>query len=300
MFFLAFDHRGAFSRAVLDLDSPQLTADSRQRVRDAKRVICRAAELVLENDSSAAGWLGILVDEEFGEAPARSALAKGITVVMPVEAADRSIFDFDYGAEWREHVRAFEPDIAKALVRLNVEGNVADNAAQLDRLLELSLWLRPRPTRFMFELVVEATPEQTRLCATTGADFEREVRPALIVRAMDAVQQAGIQPDIWKLDGIDETADAERVVSQARNTPARQNVTCIVMGAGESDARVRRWVEVAAQVDGYTGFAVGRSLWRASIRNYLAGSLTEQHAVAEIAARYLELVGVYRGARIPV
>ena len=83
----------------------------------------------------------------------------------------------------------------------------------------------------------------------------------------------------------------------------RDRVGCIVLGRGEDEAKVIEWLQTAAAVDGFIGFAVGRSTFLDSIVSLRAGKTTAAAASAEIARRYRKWVDIFeqaskqRGAR---
>jgi myo-inositol catabolism protein IolC len=295
LYFLAFDHRGVFARTIFD-STGEPTPEQEVVMADAKHLIFEGVRRAAEIGAVPAGQAGVLVDELYGAQVARDAKADGIVLVMPVEAPDREVFDFAYGAAFGEHVEAFSPDFAKVLVRYNVAGDAADNATQAGRLRELSQWLRDRDRRFLLELIVGPTAEQLEAAGGDAMHFELEQRPALIVGAIAELQAAGVEPDVWKLEGIDAVADAEAVVAQARSGAGREQVACTILGAGADDARVDHWLRTAAAVEGFTGFAIGRSIWRDAIRAHLAGALDREDAAQQIAESYLRFVRVYEDA----
>lgn len=293
LYFLAFDHRAVFARSVLDADG-EPTPEQEATIAACKLVILDGVAAAAARGEVPPGELGVLVDELYGAAVARAAKERGVVLTMPVEEPDQAIFDFTYGDAWREHVTAFEPDFAKVLVRWNADGDRDGNALQAERLRELSRWLRANGRRFLFELIVEPTAEQLAAAGGERLRFETEQRPALIVRAIAELQAAGVEVDVWKLEGLDEIADAEAVVAQARSGAGREQVVCTILGAGAGEQRVQRWLSVAAQVDGFIGFAIGRSIWRDPLRAQLAGEITREQAAEQIAERYLRFVRHYR------
>jgi myo-inositol catabolism protein IolC len=294
LYFLAFDHRGVFARTIFDTTG--------EPTPEQERVMADAKHLIFEGVGRAAGAVppgqaGVLVDELYGAQVARDARADGIVLVMPVEEPDREVFDFAYGAAFGDHIEAFSPDFAKVLVRYNADGDTAGNALQGARLRELSEWLRARGRKFLFELIVAPTAAQLAAAGGAALRFELEQRPELIVRAMAELQEAGVEADVWKLEGIDAIADAEAVVAQARSGTGREQVACTVLGAGADDARVDHWLRTAAAVEGFTGFAIGRSIWRDAVRAHLAGTLDRGQAAEQIAGNYLRFVRVYAEAK---
>jgi 5-dehydro-2-deoxygluconokinase len=172
------------------------------------------------------------------------------------------------------------------------------NARQLERLKTLADWLHSHDRRFLFELLVPATEAQL---ASVGGDQDRydaELRPELMRRTIEEVQNFGIEVDVWKIEGVDDRADAERLAEQSRTGSGRENVTCVVLGRGASTAKVEHWLEEAAPVEGFVGFAIGRSIWWDALKGYLDKSLAREQAATLIADNYLHFVEVYERQRV--
>jgi len=287
---LAFDHRGVFLRGLFDFEA-EPSSEQLAAAIDAKRVIYEGVLEVAERGKGEDG-LGLLVDEWLGGEIASAARSRGLIVAMPVEESDRAVFEFAHGEDFGAHLESFRPSFAKVLVRYNVEGSVAENGLQAARLRRLSEWLAPTEIGFLFELIVEPTAEQLDTVDGDRRRFELERRPALIRDGIAALQAEGIEADVWKLEGIESTAEAAAVVEQAR-AGGRDRVICTVLGAGAPVERVETWLRVAGEVEGYAGFAVGRSIWLEPLREYLAGTSSRGDAVAAIADRYLRLAEAY-------
>ena len=193
------------------------------------------------------------------------------------------------------HIRFHRPDIVKVLVRLHPDDPAADTAQQLTRLKLASDYLHgPERRLFMFELLVPATTDEDK---EAGATYDRDLRPGHMVRAIHLIQDFGIEPDIWKIEGVDRGEDAERVAAAVRSGPGRERVGSIVLGRGSDAAQVHEWLRVAAPVDGFIGFAVGRTNFREPLGSHLSGQLDEADAIAQIAANYRSCVDTWRAAR---
>jgi 5-dehydro-2-deoxygluconokinase len=111
--------------------------------------------------------------------------------------------------------------------------------------------------------------------------------------AIEAVQNFTIEVDIWKIEGVDEQSDAAMLAEQSRSGSGREGVVCVVLGRGASTEKVEHWLQVAAPVEGFVGFAIGRSIWWDALKGFLDSSLDRQAAVAQIADNYLHFIGVY-------
>ena len=238
---------------------------------------------------------GILIDEELGADIARAARTEGHLFAMPVEKSGQREFDFEYGSDFGAHLEAFDPSFAKVLVRYNPEGDPAVNARQSDRLRELTEWLHRHDRRFMFELLVEPEPHQLERVGGDLSVFDRELRPGLMATAIAGLQDAGVEPDVWKIEGVDRRDDCVRLARVARRD-GRDQVACVVLGRGADVQAVVHWLRQGAGVPGYIGFAVGRTIWWDPLSSFLEGRADREQAVAEISANYRRLIEVYTTA----
>jgi 5-dehydro-2-deoxygluconokinase len=287
---VAFDHRSSFSQGLFGA-SPPLSPELLARIADTKEVIFEAFVEAIARGAPRRR-AGVLVDEQFGADVARKAKAAGFLLAMPVERSGQAEFEFEFGDDFGRHIEAFEPDFSKVLVRYNAEGDRALNQRQTDRLARLARWLRDHGRKFLFELLVPATPPQLERSGGQ-AGYDQELRPALVVRALEELQRGGVEPDIWKIEGLESSADCGRVVAQARSGRERREVSCIVLGRGASFERVLGWLAIAAPVPGFIGFAVGRTLWEDTLKEYVAGRWSRQETREAIADRYLQLIHAY-------
>jgi 5-dehydro-2-deoxygluconokinase len=271
-------------------------------ISDAKHLIWEgmvaASEKGLDQETA-----GVLVDEQFG-APVNipgEAKERGFKLAMPVEKSGQNEFDFQYGDDFGAHIEKFDPDFSKVLVRYNPEDPDSEmNKRQLDRLKRLADWLHENDRLFLFELLVPATDEQLEKVAGEADRYDTEARPELMRRAIADIQDFGIEVDIWKIEGVDEQSDCEMLVKQARTGEGRENVVCVVLGRGASDDKVDQWLRAGAPVEGYIGFAIGRSIWWDALKGYLDGSIERADAAEKIADKYLRFVRVYEEAESAV
>jgi 5-dehydro-2-deoxygluconokinase len=148
----------------------------------------------------------------------------------------------------------------------------------------------------MFELLVP--PEKAQLDRVNGDKhaYDVEVRPGLMVGAIEQLQDAGVEADVWKIEGLDRREDCERVVAVAHRK-GRDKVGCIILGRGENDKKVYEWLTTAAKVPGFIGFAVGRTVFWEPLIDWRAKKITREAAVTEISRRYRRLVETFENAR---
>jgi myo-inositol catabolism protein IolC len=291
LYILPFDHRGSFQtkmfgwKGVLDAAQTAEIAATKQVIYDGFQSALAAGVPKTK--------AGILVDEQFGAAILRDAAAKGFTFAAPAEKSGQEDFDFEYGEDFARHIEAFHPTFCKVLVRYNPEGEESLNRLQIERLARLSAYLsKAEKSCFMFELLVP--PEKAQLERVKGDHkaYDRDVRPGLMVRAMEELQDGKVEPDVWKIEGLDRREDCARMVATARRG-GRDRVGCILLGRGEDDQKVREWLSTAAGVPGFIGFAVGRTTFWDPLVQYRAKKSSREAAVTEIARRYREFVSIF-------
>jgi 5-dehydro-2-deoxygluconokinase len=111
--------------------------------------------------------------------------------------------------------------------------------------------------------------------------------------AIQELQDYGVEVDVWKIEGVDRGADAAMLAGQARSGAGREGVVCIVLGRAGSDEQVDHWLSEAAPVEGFVGFAIGRSIWWGALKSFLLQSLPREQARDQIAANYLRFIDVY-------
>ncbi len=295
LYILPFDHRGSFETGMFGWRGA-LTPEQTAQIAEAKRVIYDGFR------AGVAGGVdrdkaGILVDEQFGAAILRDAAAQGFLFACPAEKSGQEEFDFEYGEDFAAHIEAFKPTFAKVLVRYNPEGDPALNRRQAERLCRLSDYLQAAAqSLFMFELLVPAEKFQLDRVSGDKKRYDLEIRPSLMIGAMQQLQDASVEPDIWKIEGLDRREDCQRIVAAARRD-GRDKVGCIILGRGEDEQKVREWLTVAAGVEGFIGFAVGRTDFWNPLVEWRDGKETREDAVARISRNYREFVDVFEQAR---
>ncbi|HEX8882115.1 MAG TPA: DUF2090 domain-containing protein [Candidatus Acidoferrum sp.] len=295
LYILPFDHRASFQTKMFGWKGT-LSPDQTAEIAAAKQVIYDGFKAAIQA-GVARQKAGILVDERFGTAILRDAATNGYTTACPAEKSGQEEFDFEYGEDFAEHIEAFQPTFCKVLVRYNPEGNRAVNQRQAARLRRLSEFLQSQGrSRFMFELLVPPETEQLDRLKGDRKAYDLKLRPRLMVRTIQELQDAQVEPDVWKIEGLDRREDCEEIVASARRG-GRDEVGCIILGRGENDQKVREWLSTAAAVPGFIGFAVGRTSFWDPLVELRAKQITRDAAVAEIAHRYREFVDTFENAR---
>jgi myo-inositol catabolism protein IolC len=297
LYILAFDHRGSFQKKMFGIEGDP-TPEQTATISDAKHLIfeglLKAVELGVETRTT-----GCLVDEQFGGDIPVQAKDSGLILAMPVEKSGQNEFDFQYDEEFGEHIERFDPDFSKVLVRYNPDGDAEMNQRQTARLKRLSDWLHEHDRKFLFELLVPAEDAQLEQVGGDEDRYDAELRPELMRRTITELQDAGVEPDVWKIEGIDTREDCQKIADCARRD-GRDGVVCVVLGRGANDEKVEHWLRQGAPVDGYAGFAIGRTIWWDALKGFLDHKLDRGAAAQQISDKYLHFVDVYKqSAREP-
>jgi myo-inositol catabolism protein IolC len=293
LYILAFDHRGSFQKKMFGIEGDP-TPDQTETISDAKHLIFEGLLKATEQGIEA-GATGALVDEQFGapKGVQEQAKERGLVLAMPVEKSGQNEFDFEYGDDFGAHIEQFDPDFSKVLVRYNPDGDADMNRRQAERLKRLGDWLRENDRKYLFELLVPAEPAQLEQVGGDSDRYDAELRPELMRRAIVDLQEAGVEPDVWKIEGIDTHEDCDRIARTCRRD-GRDGVICVVLGRGADNAKVEHWLRVGAPVEGYAGFAIGRTIWWDALKGFLDGQLERDAAAQQIADNYLHFVQVYK------
>jgi myo-inositol catabolism protein IolC len=292
LYILAFDHRGSFQKKMFGIEGDP-TPEQTDTISDAKHLIFEGMVKAVEAGVDP-GATGVLVDEQFG-APKNipgDAKQRGLLLAMPVEKSGQNEFDFEYGDDFGAHIEQFDPDFSKVLVRYNPDGDAEMNQRQTERLKRLADWLHEHDRKFLFELLVPAEDHQLEQVGGDSDRYDAELRPDLMRRTIVVFQDAGIEVDIWKTEGIDTQEDCDLIARTARQG-GRDGVVCVVLGRGANDEKVDHWLRQGAPVEGYAGFAIGRTIWWDALKGFLDGNIEREDAAQQIADNYLRFVQVY-------
>lgn len=291
---LAFDHRASFTEKMFGIKNRQPTPEEKKQIADYKRIIFEGFKTALKKGIKRE-IAGLLVDEEFGANILRDAKKSGLTFAMPVEKSGQEEFDFEYGANYPKHIKEFDPTLVKVLVRYNPEGDTMVNKRQLQKLRNLSDYLQSIKKPFLFELLVPPTPKQLSESGGSKETYDREMRPKLMVETMKQIQDAGVEPNIWKLEGVEKPEDAKAVVRQAQRDGRKAAV--ITLGRGESKEQVQKWLKVGAKIRGIIGFAVGRTIFAEPLMEHKTGRINRDEAIKKIAQNYTEFSDLWLNER---
>ncbi len=277
LYVLPFDHRGSFIK-MFGFEEKNLTSEQIDALSDYKHLIYEGFLLALKMGVSKEA-AAILVDEQFGEQIHKEAKELGITRILTTEKSGQDEFDFEYGDSFGEHIKKIEPDYVKVLVRYNTNGDKELNLRQVAKLKTINDFCHGNHYQFLFELLVQPPSDAQAIQAS-----------------IKELQNNGIEPDIWKLEGVESFDEMKAVVDQARSK-GRQNVGVVVLGRGESEEKVRLWLTVAANIPGVVGFAVGRTVFKEAVLSYHQKNISRDQAVKIVAQNYKNFADLFEAAK---
>ena len=292
LYILAFDHRGTITKGLLGVEGREPTQDEANKVSEMKQIIFDGF-LKANEYGITGGDPAILVDETFGIEVQQKAKEMNIKFAAPVEKSGQKVFDFEYGDQFGEKINEVGADFVKILVRWNPDDEEEIRETQGNRIKELSDWLTENDKKFLLEFLVPATEEQLASVENDQARYDSEIRPKLAVKVVEEMRERGADPDIWKIEGLDTSEDCEKV-AQAIRTGDREGVIAVVLGRGASDEKVNEWLKAGSSVEGYKGFAIGRSIFWDALKGFHEGEKSREEAVEEIAQSYLGFLSVYQ------
>jgi len=290
LYILPFDHRSSFEKGLFGWTGA-LSNEQVEKIAQSKEVIYDGFRLAVSKGIPRES-AGILVDAQFGASILRDAHRKGYITCMPAEKSGQAEFQFEYGEQYATEFERFEPTFVKALVRYNPEGDKALNRRQTARLKELGDTAHKQGRYFMFELLVPATAEQSDRLEGDHDAYDKGLRPSLMMGAIKELQNAGVEPDVWKIEGLGNREDCIKIVEVAQRD-GRSDVGCILLGRGSNATRVVDWLRTAASVPGFIGFAVGRTTFWDPLVALRDGKMSRQQAVEDIAERYMNWAKVF-------
>jgi myo-inositol catabolism protein IolC len=246
LFILPFDHRSTFEKAQFK-DIPGL-----------KQIIYEAFKKSLDTVQNGA----IMVDEEYGDNILRDAKENGYTVIVTTEKSGSEDFVFEYGEEFEDHIKKYGAKFAKALVR--TQNGISE--LSITNLKKLSDFCHGNGIKFILEVLAEGQLE-------------------LIINSITELQNAQVEPDIWKVEGMQNESSYEKIVAASREG-GRENVSVVILGRGENRSLVDKWIKTGSKVPGVIGFAIGRTIFWDAISQFNDGKITKEEAVLEISENY--------------
>ncbi|MDP2638183.1 MAG: DUF2090 domain-containing protein [Candidatus Levybacteria bacterium] len=265
LFILPFDHRASFAKMF---GFTNLTQKEKEYIVLAKKLIYEAFKKAV-SQSVPQDQSAILVDEEYSDVVLKDATQQGFTTILTTEKSGQEGFTFEYGRNFTEHIEKYNPTFAKALIRYNPN-------VDWSNLKVLSDYCHNHGHKFLLEMLM-------------GLD---SVNAQNFLPAIERLRKKGIEPDVWKLEGMENKSDYESVVAKIREGD-RQNVGLVILGRGESKEQVEEWIKAGKNVKGVIGFAVGRTMFSQPLIDYKNGKIDEEKLIGRISNNFQQLYKLF-------
>lgn len=284
LYILPFDHRSAFAIELFNKKNiSDLSLQEKEKIKEFKMLIYKGIKKAVENlvpKENAA----ILVDEEYGEEVLLDAKLNGFITILTVEKSGQEEFDFLY-KDYKEHIEKFKPDFVKVLIKYNPKDNEQLKQRQEEKLKIISDYAHSNNYKFLLEVLVLPTKEQLHEVSGSREGYDSILRPELTAEVIRVLQSKGIEPDVWKLEGMETQADYVGVIAKVKSG-GRNNVNVVILGRGANEERVDKWLRIGSKVDGVIGFAVGRTIFWDLIEKFNNGTLAKASVIEAISKKF--------------
>ena len=272
---MAFDHRAQFEAMAREAGAPLA------RIPVLKQLLLRAAEAT-EQAQGVQGRLGVMIDGRYGSDALNAATGRGWWVGRPVERPGSRPLAFDGTRSVGTALLSWPREqVVKCLVSYHPDDDAMLRVAQEERLLEL--WEATRASGH--ELLLEVIPPALANHLTDDAT---------VLRAVKRFYNLGLKPEWWKLAPM----AAESWVALAALVDER-DPRCrgaVILGLNQPlEDLVAGFAAATHPV--VKGFMVGRTIWGEASRAWLKGEIDDSALVAQVAARFGQLVQAWRSPR---
>lgn len=257
LFMLAFDHQSTFEKAGVD------------NISELKQIIYEGFKRSLGVVQNAA----ILIDEKYGDEILKDAKKNGHTVAIKIEKSGQEGFIFEYGEDFASHIGKYNPDFAKVVVKVasREQNDVSDLTK--NNLKKLSDYCHSHEVKFLLELISDSNVN-------------------LILKTIVELQDVAVEPDVWKIEGMESDLDYLSIVQEARKN-GRDNVSIVILGRGEDKETVEGWIKASSKIPGIIGFAIGRTIFWRPVIEFNSAKITKERAIEQISQNYIHFYKLF-------
>ena len=300
LYILPFDHRATFAKEIFGLKSiGELNEEQKHLIKEFKMLIYKgfkdAVEKLIPSDCAA-----ILCDEQFGGEVLIDALHNRFITILTVEKSGEEEFKFQY-QDFREHIEKYHPTFAKVLIRYNPKDEEDLKQRQKDKLKLVSDYCYESNFKFLLEVLVIPTQTQLKEVGGSRGKYDRELRPRFTVEVIRELQNYGVEPDVWKLEGFETEKDYEEIIKTIKSR-GRENVNLVVLGRGANEKKVDEWLkvgakeewfEVGSKVEGVIGFAVGRTVFWEAVEKFHNGQIGKAEVIQTVSENFQNFYRIF-------
>jgi len=292
LYILPFDHRATFAQKFFNKNSVgQLSEQERQLITEYKKIIYEGFQKAVQKGVPKEN-AAILIDEEFGDEILKDAKENGFVVLLTTEKSGQEEFEFQYGGDFPAHIEKYSPQFVKVLIKYNPEDAQGLKNRQLEKLKTVSDFCTVKGFKFLLEVLIIPTEKQSGSVNNSKEEFDKTLRPNLTVWMIKEFQLAGVEPDVWKLEGFDSKEDYDKIVESVRES-GRSNVSLVILGRGENEEKVDEWLKIGKDVVGVIGFAVGRTVFWQAISDFRNGVKNREEAVIQIGDNFTNFYKIF-------
>ena len=287
---LPFDHRSSFIN-LFGFTNPDLSSGEKETIIKAKEIIYTAFKKAVEQEIPKEE-AAILIDEEYGDKIIRDAINQKYNVILATEKSGQREFTFEYEDEFAKHIEKYKPSFVKALIHYNPNDDPLSKMRQQQKLELLSNYCHENSYKFLLEVLVSPTESQLKDVNKNSDLYDAQVRPNLTVRAIEELQNANVEPDIWNIEGM-EKEDSYKIVSLQARKEERDNVGIVILGRHENQDKVEKWIKSGNKIKGVIGFAVGRTIFWETLIEYKNGKIEEEKVIEIISNNFLHFYHIF-------
>ena len=269
----AFDHRMQLEAIADELSVPHA------RIGDFKKLCLKAA---LEVSGGRSGY-GILCDSRLGRDALFEASGSGLWIGRPAEwPGSRPLtLEPELGADFGGLGEWPVENVVKVLCFYHPDDTDEMRAQQEDTVMRLFQAAR----RNRLEMLLEVIPSKVA-----------ETSDETVAHIIDRFYEIGVYPDWWKLEPMKTVASWKNACDAVmRHDPYVRGI--VVLGLDAPQSELAQSFELASKFDLVKGFAVGRTIFADAARAWLAGTISDDQAIKDMAQRYSSLCGIWDAAR---
>jgi len=290
LFILPFDHRSSFIE-LFGFTNPDLSFKEKAIITQAKEIIYIAFKKTIEQEIPKE-QAAILIDEEYGDKIIRDAINDKYNVILTTEKSGQREFTFEYEDSFAKHIEKYKPLFVKALIHYNPNDDPLSKMRQQQKLEILNNYCHEHSYKFLLEVLVSPTNLQLKEVNGNNDLYDSKIRPNLTVKVIEELQAAGVEPDVWKLEGMD-NEDSYKIVALQARQEGRNNVGIVILGRSENQDKVEKWIQSGNKINGIIGFAVGRTVFWRPLTDYKNGEIEREKVIEIIANNFLHFYHIF-------
>ena len=269
---LAIDHRWQLEEVADELGV------DRGCLRDLKVLLARAFWEVAEGDPSG----GVLIDDVYGKQALEELTGSGVWIARAAEVAGSRPVELAGGPNPAATIRTWpEEQVVKCNLYMHPHDAKEMKDQQEQKVLQLYDACIENERRLLLE--VQAPP---------GMGYDENGLVALLER----LYEIGVRPDWWKLPPNEEPKVWKRIGDMVReHDPYCAGI--LVLGQALEEEELAGFFAAAAVEPRCNGFAIGRSIYGAQARRWLAGEIGDGELMSSVAERYGRMVDLWQERR---